>query len=543
MQNVLEDAMPIIVNNYAKIFGVKVRMQGSMAYTNGSIITIPRLNLRNVRLCRIAYGYLAHEAAHIRYTDFKLVKKMHKSDLSFILFNILEDARIERIIGREFVGVYENLELILQQSESKWEEFERKVNLGEIGLLQTLICSLYYYSTVKSQGFFSQRAKAYFLIKNLRKILNHRLLNQFLFYISTINFCRNSQDVVLLVKKIQKFLEDKFSSLLKKDKDLLKEENLNSKKTRNLTKAQRKIEYKEAFFELTESVLGNRDDILPVQKAENILTSEAVKSSDLSIKDDLGMMSEGLCKSGRKDFINEIDSTKGIRHALTQKIKAWTLYQGRETISGKRFDVVRLSRLPAGESRIFKDYVKEEEFQTSVHLLVDVSGSMLFFDESSTRSRCEEACEAALMIALSLEGIDGIKTLVTYFPGLDYEYDIALKASERASFVAPRFDQKARGSTPLAQALWYAISCVKSLGCNRNIIFVLTDGVPDSVKQTSSALNFCKSLNIETYGIGIDSDYIVKLIPKSIVIKKVSDLRLAMVKLFSNMFSIPTSQQ
>ena len=56
MQNVLEDAMPIIVNNYAKIFGVKVRMQGSMAYTNGSIITIPRLNLRNVRLCRIAYG-------------------------------------------------------------------------------------------------------------------------------------------------------------------------------------------------------------------------------------------------------------------------------------------------------------------------------------------------------------------------------------------------------------------------------------------------------------------------------------------------------
>ena len=163
---------------------------------------------------------------------------------------------------------------------------------------------------------------------------------------------------------------------------------------------------------------------------------------------------------------------------------------------------------------------------------------MLFFDESSTRSRCEEACEAALMIALALEGIDDIKTSVTYFPGLNCEYDIALKASERASFVASRFDQKARGSTPLAQALWYAISCVKQLGCNRNIIFVLTDGIPDSVKQTSAALNFCKSSNIETYGIGIDSDYILKIIPKSIVIKKVSDLRTAMLNLFSNMFSL-----
>ena len=68
-------ALPIMVNNYAKLFGVSVRIQGTVAYTNGKTITLPRLDIKDPIKARLAYGYLAHESAHIRYTDFKILEK------------------------------------------------------------------------------------------------------------------------------------------------------------------------------------------------------------------------------------------------------------------------------------------------------------------------------------------------------------------------------------------------------------------------------------------------------------------------------------
>ena len=49
-----------MVANYAKLFGVKVKIAGSVAYTNGKLINIPRLDLDDPVAARLAYGYLAH---------------------------------------------------------------------------------------------------------------------------------------------------------------------------------------------------------------------------------------------------------------------------------------------------------------------------------------------------------------------------------------------------------------------------------------------------------------------------------------------------
>ena len=67
--------MAIMIKNYARKFGVSLRMQGSVAYTNGQLITIPRLDMTNKIIARLAYGYLAHESAHVRYTDFSVLKR------------------------------------------------------------------------------------------------------------------------------------------------------------------------------------------------------------------------------------------------------------------------------------------------------------------------------------------------------------------------------------------------------------------------------------------------------------------------------------
>ena len=115
--NNLSNALPIMVNNYAKLFGVSVRIQGSTAYTNGKVITIPRLDIKNPIKARLAYGYLAHESAHIRYTDFSILKKdkIKNNLFLFSLFNILEDSRIRLKVEDRMKG--------LRQSEALFQHW------------------------------------------------------------------------------------------------------------------------------------------------------------------------------------------------------------------------------------------------------------------------------------------------------------------------------------------------------------------------------------------------------------------------------------
>lgn len=524
--NDLLSAMPIIVSNYAKLFGVKVRMLGSMAYTNGSIITIPRLDLNDNLSARIAYGYLAHEAAHVRYTNFKCVRGMHKNFSLFAIFNILEDARIEKIISREFIGVYENLELILLKSEDLWQQFVKE--MPKTSTLRILLCSMLYFAYVKSQGFKSQRPKAFVTLRALRMRCDHHFLNQFFKKVNKIVWAKNSEDVAKLAIEIYTFIQEQASFFENKDDNSLQKSSSDVKNS--LSKEQSVFDF------LEDEVEHDLTKLWPKRSAEKILATMIPKN--MTIKDDMGMITPGVCAYGRVDFIDSIQDTFALRHTLSQRARAWCECFGMQTQKGAKINVVRAANICAGETRIFKDRILYDDYSTSIHVLVDASGSMLFCDDPKGKNRNEEACQATLMIALALEGIDGIKTMVTFFPGINGEFDVALFAHERASNVARRFDQAAHGSTPLAQALWYAASSVKYLRCKRNIIFVLTDGGPDSILQTKTALNYIDSLGIETYGIGIKSDFIQKLIKKSAVINSVSELKNVMLKLFSDLFKI-----
>ena len=517
----LINAMPIIVSNYAKMFGVKVRMLGTMAYTNGELITLPRLDLNDTLSARVAYGYLAHESAHVRYTDFRSIRRLHRNFTLFTLFNILEDARIERIISREFIGVYENLELIMLYSERLWQQFV--ADMDEVSSLRLLLCGTLYYASVKSQGFKSQRPKACTLLLKLRARCEHKFIRNFFAQVATIVSCKNTQETLTLAQKLYNLIVAHAPQLLAKKREDL--ENISEKS---------EVE----VFELLEQEIGHdRSKLLPQMKTEQIL-AELIPQS-MSVKDDMGIIMPGVCKSGREDFIELIEDTRPLRHTLEHKARAWCEGYGMQAQQGRKINVVRAACISAGETRIFKNRLLYEDYSTSIHVLVDVSGSMLFCDDPQAKNRNDEACQAALMIALALENIDGIKTMVTYFPGDGNEFDVALFAHEKASQVASRFDQKAKGSTPLAQALWYAASCARDLRCARNIIFVLTDGVPDSISQTKTALDYIEKMGIETYGIGIKSAFITTLIKNSEVISSTSQLRQVMMRLFTGLFKLP----
>ena len=68
------------VHNYAKLWGVQVRVQGSLAFTDGTKITIPRFDTSDEHSCRLACAYLAHESGHIAYSDFNLLSQIKKKE-------------------------------------------------------------------------------------------------------------------------------------------------------------------------------------------------------------------------------------------------------------------------------------------------------------------------------------------------------------------------------------------------------------------------------------------------------------------------------
>src|SRR5690554_6368776 len=96
----LERALPIVAAAYGEQFGVKVVLSGSDAYTDGKTIVLPLLNSMS-ELKDVLFGYLAHEAAHVRFSDFETFSKC-RSPMEKSCTNIIEDIRIERLIQDVF---------------------------------------------------------------------------------------------------------------------------------------------------------------------------------------------------------------------------------------------------------------------------------------------------------------------------------------------------------------------------------------------------------------------------------------------------------
>ena len=244
------------------------------------------------------------------------------------------------------------------------------------------------------------------------------------------------------------------------------------------------------------------------------------------------MFETGECRQGRPNFIESVASTARLRRELSTRVRAYVENYGSSSVTGSRLNPYRLALAPIGETRVFKDKLIQRDNSTSVHLLVDSSGSMLTFDEQSQLTRCEAACQCALSMALALEGISGIHTMCSFFPGNEHEVDVALHDGQRASQRQAYFDQVPRGSTPLAQAVWHSIACADRTDAKRHIVIVISDGLPDSIGQARTALAAAQARGIEVYGLGICLEFIKTLIPRSVVIEKPFEILSAVFSLF-----------
>ncbi len=192
---------------------------------------------------------------------------------------------------------------------------------------------------------------------------------------------------------------------------------------------------------------------------------------------------------------------------------------------GLRVATHRLAASQAGESRLFIQRQPRIAPNAAVHLLVDISGSMGKPIGEGNRKYFHVANEAALALVMALEGIPGVVPAVSYFPGIHQEVSVALLPKQSVRHRAAYFDQKPRGCTPMAQAMWFAANSLLAQKQKRKLMIVLTDGDPDDWAATHDIVDRCRRSGFELLGIGIQTRSVERFFPQSIVINDVKDLK------------------
>ena len=94
-------SLPIVAAEFGKKFGVKVEVGGCQACTDGNTISLPEPGpeFPEVELL----GFLNHEAGHVRFSKFALLKSINDMFLHTTL-NAIEDVRIEREMSKIYPG-------------------------------------------------------------------------------------------------------------------------------------------------------------------------------------------------------------------------------------------------------------------------------------------------------------------------------------------------------------------------------------------------------------------------------------------------------
>ena len=104
MKRTLEKALPIVAAAFGDRMGVNVVVKGEDAYTDGQQVVVPVVP--DSYSSDVLFGYLAHECAHVRYTDFTV--RIDNALLKH-LTNIIEDARIEMLMMATYPGTKRTL--------------------------------------------------------------------------------------------------------------------------------------------------------------------------------------------------------------------------------------------------------------------------------------------------------------------------------------------------------------------------------------------------------------------------------------------------
>lgn len=111
----IQGSLPLIAKALGRKYGLNVVIASSVQvpHTTGKTIYLPALPAGDPKKTSVMLnGFIDHEAAHVRFSDFESLKPLTK--LERIFANVLEDPRIERRMTEQYPGCRYNLDALYE---------------------------------------------------------------------------------------------------------------------------------------------------------------------------------------------------------------------------------------------------------------------------------------------------------------------------------------------------------------------------------------------------------------------------------------------
>ena len=535
-------ALPLVASMLGDKLGVKVVFgDQDTACTDGATVYLPPLPMDEDELMYwMVSGYIDHEAAHIRYTDFEAMKAANLSPTAHHLFNIIEDWRVEHEIIKRYPGCKEhfdwlNRHLYLPKTKRK----KRKAG-GEKPPAFSVLDYILYSVNIGDLPELEEARKPSIGIIDQNWPTLRKSLDEILEQIPERS--HSTQDCIQVALEIMSLLEIEAQKTIPSrasSQPYLKPETVqNESSNQSSSESEKSLEEKEnSASQQDENNVPSPDSTL----ADLLDADEGSlpKSSEVKLKETIfGKNSKkkvsGFCMAVEHEIIAEslspevvceaYSSSRALRTRLQGLLQTKVLQRVTPARHGKTSGQL-LHRIATKNPKMFRKADEVSGIDTAVHILLDRSGSM--------DNQIALATQACFSVASALYGIKGVNVAVTAFPS-DLGYgdlrSVApiLRHGER---LTDRFAVAAEGRTPLSEALWWVTKELMKQKEQRKIILVISDGLPDDPPVALKTFSVIRDLGIEVAGIAIDSWQLANFISAQENITDITELAPAMFRI------------
>ena len=519
----IQNALPLLARAIGRKLDVNVAIGGDAAWTDGTRIQLPTLPFSEPEVETLAFGYLEHEAAHVRYTE----EVDSLSPLHHTLCNVLEDVRIEGRLGEEYPGFAATLRdlvaLLVRDGEftppSKDAELAEK--LGKYLLFRLR-------SQVLNQAAVSEYAEI--AERVFRDSVSEGLATRIGSVIGRANAMSSTQDASDLAAEIIGLIEDERDQLPDGSSDQDGDASGSGESGSTPNDGESPSPADVAMRRALEALLDSDDPATHTDIGDQVgakledAASDAVGNAG-GLGAGVGNASSPLKGVGdASEIMASINSaTSALRTRLRGFVEATKRNQRTHRRQGKHFDGRRAVRAMMGDPKVYRTTTRGVSINTAACILLDRSISM--------GHRMEVARNAALASAAALEE-NGVNVGAAAFPGYRASVDPLTLFSEKVPQTAPRFaGVDPDGGTPLLDALFWSVDALLQQPESRRLLLVVTDGEPTQVDACKEAIRRCWLGGIEAMGIGIQVPDISALFPVSRCITDISELPSSMFEL------------
>lgn len=544
-------SLPALAAYYSDRLDITVSMKGESAYTDGKNIIIPDFLESSQGMSEAFIGFLAHESAHVKYSNFSALRTI-KDSITHGFANILEDIRIETLLSKSYPRAFASLgHTAAYLRDRGMLNFETRLPLYALALSYVLL----FLRVNRLHNF----ALAELLEKyeaDFRKRFPEALGAVRAVADKFFDSVRSTEDAVKLAEELVQLLaffapppEDKKSinkisriveqlapradSLPQQEGHRLMSAKPNSGASQDI-RGLGLLGGKQQEFSAISALGRNKSNIKSDAREcpENIIHcfDEELDGEEVSL-DECVLTENAENIQGSEEFLNRnIGRSARFREVLKRFTENASVEK--DGFAGAKGRIIprKLHRLCFGKTDIFgAKHIVDESNDTAVHILCDISGSMArllksrnkdWFGGMQRRARWIDAAEEATWsIASAMEGIEGVRREVSFFPGFDQPVMKVLSADEKAIKCAGKFMQSAHGNTPTDQALIFAAKELLKSECGRRVAIVVTDGCPENESRTMKVLNLMKNKGIEVFAIGMGGDFVSRIFDRYSVVR------------------------